>query len=128
MKKLFGFLALVLFLLPACKKTEIIGPLNVTTVIYTVQANQWQQQTNGWYFNIPVPQITQSVLDGGAVIVYLVSENGGKEYEEPLPFTFPYPIADSEIDYVQLQSVQIAVDAIINPGAIKYRIVITAGP
>ena len=92
MKKLIFSLTVAVALLSGCAKDGETGPAgkdgnaNVTSSTFTITA--WNYSAPVYYADLPVPAITQDILDRGAVLAYIV----GSGYNLQLPVTI-YPSA-----------------------------------
>jgi hypothetical protein len=96
-------------ILTGCTKEGPVGPqgaagtngtngnANVTSLTKTVTT--WTvDNTVRWIADIPVPAITQSIVDRGAVLVYRANTNGG--YNQ-LPITYsPVPTYNTTIECI----------------------------
>ncbi|MEJ6638222.1 MAG: hypothetical protein QNL10_07310 [Crocinitomicaceae bacterium] len=84
MKQKILFLSAIIFTLALtnCNKDEY-G--NTTTETSTHTSGNWVYSDPSYYTDISVPEITQGVVDNGAVLVYLVT-SGGAGYSQ-LPLT-----------------------------------------
>ncbi len=102
---LASMLALTIY--SGCKKDEVVGPpgpagatgatgatgnANVIIITDTVSSLVWTNygsSSNNWLTSITVPQITQAIVDSGAVFVYLYDISGSLQNGwVMLPFTF----------------------------------------
>ena len=63
------------------------GNANVHSYTYDVFTSDWNQVAPNYGVDLSVPEITQSILDDGAVLVYLSNGSGGWM---PLPYTSWY--------------------------------------
>lgn len=63
------------------------GNANVHSYTYDVLLSDWVLNAPDYAVNLDVPEITQSILDDGAVLVYLSNGSGGWM---PLPYTSWY--------------------------------------
>jgi len=82
MKNSILFIALLTLLMTSCKK-EDYGNTDIYSKEYAVT---WTFQDPSYYTTISVPQITQDVLDNGAMMAYMSNGNGGWV---ALPCTIP---------------------------------------
>ena len=75
MKQKILFLSAIIFTLALtnCNKDEY-G--NTTTETSTHTSGNWVYSDPSYYTDISVPEITQGVVDNGAVLVYLVTSGG----------------------------------------------------
>lgn len=90
MKKILPVLAIMLLLFSGCKKETLVIP-SISSSYYIVKGTQWSATGDhaGWFVDFDTPQITQEILDNGAVSVYVVATNSvGSEILQQLPFTF----------------------------------------
>lgn len=60
------------------------GNANVVSSTLTVYASDWIYEAPSWRVNMTYPAITQSIMDGGAVLVYI--KNSSNTYSQ-LPLT-----------------------------------------
>ena len=74
------FIGLLLFV--SCSKDKY-GNTDISSNTYTTN---WTFQDPSYYCDISVPEITQDIVDNGAVFVYMSNGNGGWT---ALPFTEP---------------------------------------
>jgi hypothetical protein len=73
MKNFILFIALLTLLMTSCQKDKYGN-----TAIYSNQYEvTWTFQDPSYYTTLNIPQITQDVLDNGAVMAYLSNGNGG---------------------------------------------------
>lgn len=92
MKKLIFSLTVAVALLSGCAKDGETGPAgkdgnaNVTSTTFTI--TNWTYSAPYFYDDLPVPAITQSIVDNGAVLVYIMDSG----YNIQLPVTI-YPTA-----------------------------------
>ena len=93
MRKTFALILFATLLLAGCTKqyvTEetIIQGSTMTFVDFTVKSNQWQLDDVSGFFMawLSVPEITQDVLDKGAIgVSRRLWDNSGQTYWTPLP-------------------------------------------
>lgn len=131
MKKIIPVL-IALCAIYGCSKPGPVGPAgasganNVSSFYYTVST--WQNSGTTYYANITVPAITQTVLDSGAVLLYLNgTDNGtGQQFEQAMPYV---DIAGQNNQYIaQLSYVQVQIsNARGIPSALKYKVVVVQG-
>src|SRR5690348_5631546 len=88
-KNIFLFLAIVVTVLPGCKKDKISAKLN--SFYYDTTDASWSSSDNGitWTASFQVTEITADVLDNGAVLVYEVYDVNGVTYNEQVPTYYP---------------------------------------
>ena len=81
---------LVAFVLPSCQKEEdvdiVYGNTNMLSKTLTVYGSQWYFVDPTYIVDIVVPEITQDVVDNGAVMAYY--RNGYGEWQA-MPITNP---------------------------------------
>lgn len=82
MKKSILFIALLALVTISCKKDKY-GNTDVYSNTYTVS---WTFEDPSYTASMSVSEITQDVLDNGAVMVYMSNNNGGWI---ALPYTLP---------------------------------------
>lgn len=100
MKKILLLFA-VIFLMTGCDvhKTyetyEVVSGVDLKVVYLEVRDNAWETVNNpdeGCFLYQTfdnVPEITQKVLNNGAVLAYLIESDGEIERENILPYVFP---------------------------------------
>jgi len=139
MTVVFAGLALTLGLtLTSCKKGDT-GPAgtagtngtngNANVVSSSLTTSAWTYVSPSWEMTFTYPAITQSILDKGAVLVYVKS---GNNYYQ-LPFTF-YPAATYSQSYeveTYLGGLKVYVtDSDLtqptNPGSLTFKVVVIA--
>ena len=91
MKKAVIALVSCMFLLCGCsfERYEMGSDINVS--YYTVGYNKWTKESTGpntwqYYYSIKNKDITNDVMDNGAVLAYFIDEAYGSD--TPLPYTF----------------------------------------
>ena len=91
MKKALIALISCMFLLCGCsfERYEMGSDINVS--YYTVGYNKWTKESTGpntwqYYYSIKNKDITNDVMDNGAVLAYFIEEAYGSD--TPLPYTF----------------------------------------
>lgn len=82
MKNLLFLIGFISFILSGCQK-ESYGNTDITSDTYTVS---WVFDDPSYKTTISEPQITQDIIDNGAVMVYKSNGNGGWI---ALPYTLP---------------------------------------
>jgi hypothetical protein len=83
MKSSTSFLLFIgLFIFASCSKDKY-GNTDISSDTYTTT---WTYQDPSYYCNLNVPEITQDIVDNGAVFVYMSNGNGGWT---ALPCTIP---------------------------------------
>ncbi len=100
MKATILFLILTVFTLASCTKTErqvVHDEGNAKGVVYSIQPEDWEPNSDSiaWYATLSIPELTDAILDHGAVLVYLSFKDG--EYE-------PIPEVYNLLSYIPIQS------------------------
>jgi hypothetical protein len=123
MKKIFFVMAVASIVLVSCIKEGPPGPVGpqgragrdgqngqngrdgygtkINTHYIDVFPNEWKKTgnygTQGYYCfaEIDVPELILSVIDGGAVLVYMITKEGGQEYDNQLPYLLPFDVGAS---------------------------------
>ncbi|MCF0211682.1 MAG: hypothetical protein HUK17_02135 [Bacteroidales bacterium] len=81
--KLILPLVAVVILLAGCGRE-----VELTTTYFTVKPGDWQSNGTSYaYAECPFPELTENVIQGGAVMVYFIDQNG---YDNQLPYLLPY--------------------------------------
>ena len=88
-KILLPLMATVLLLAGCGRDVEL------STTYFTIQPGEWSTQENlGYaYAEKQFPELTDNVINGGAVMVYYIDENG---YDNQLPYLLPYSQMDDQ--------------------------------
>jgi len=88
--KLLTALTTMTLLFPACTKTvtQIQEVDQAFSTIYTLNPGRWGSSDGGFSYStsLNVPELDQSMLDNGAVVVYLSFDNGANY--EAIPEVF----------------------------------------
>lgn len=65
------------------------GTANVGVAIYDVQANEWTGDVDGYTASLIVPEITEYVYQNGAVLIYMLKDEGTDVQSfSQLPYTW----------------------------------------
>jgi hypothetical protein len=74
------------------------GNANVHSVQYVVSPGDWGGDKNGYWTTLIVNEITSSIYNSGAVLVYLLNEDDpANKYFNMLPYTW---VNDSSVEYM----------------------------
>ncbi len=73
----------IILVIASCKKEEVFVTPN-RTILYTIPANAWSSNDEGFTFstNVEIPELTNDFNERGGVFVYI--NQGGNIYE-PIP-------------------------------------------
>jgi hypothetical protein len=109
MKKALISLVSCMFLLCGCsfERYEMGSDINVS--YYTVGYNKWTKESTGpntwqYYYSIKNKDITNDVMDNGAVLAYFVDEAYGAD--TPLPYSFTVTVDQPHSSMVLTQSIR----------------------
>lgn len=109
MKKALIALVSCMFLLCGCsfERYEMGSDINVS--YYTVGYNKWTKESTGpntwqYYYSIKNKDITNDVMDNGAVLAYFVDEAYGAD--TPLPYSFTVTVDQPHSSIVLTQSIR----------------------
>ena len=91
MKKALIALVSCMFLLCGCSFERYEMGSDIKVSYYTVGYNKWTKESTGpntwqYYYSIKNKDITNDVMDNGAVLAYFIDEAYGSD--TPLPYTF----------------------------------------
>src|SRR5699024_312319 len=100
MKATILFSILAVFMLASCTKhkTQVVHDGgNAQGAVYSIESEDWgmSDDSTALFATLPVPELTDAILDHGAVLVYLSFKDG--EYE-PIPEVF------NLLSYIPIQS------------------------
>ena len=142
------FFAIIVFTFTSCKKEGPIGPEgpqgpagedarnNVSSFYYTIYENEWQEFGDpgvgfGYISAMDFPEITEDVLNYGAVLVYLYDD--GSLFSLPTTFVNSGDGGYLTSIWVTLQYQQVLItyqdsDGLtVNPGDQEFKVVIIEG-
>src|SRR5580704_11656258 len=90
MKKSIFILVAVMAMIGGCKKDNNDGNAVMQSNIYDATSADWatSDHDSSWYTGLVVPEITQSVMNSGAVMVYIVDTTGGGYYNFQVPYYY----------------------------------------
>lgn len=79
------------------------GNANVTPIIFDVAPNEWYGDVNSFYANLDeLPEITEDILNNGAVLVYVLhEENPNEKSFNMLPYTY---VDGSSYEYMDFEA------------------------
>lgn len=90
MKKIILLSAISLVIFSSCKKevTEVQQVNQAFSAVYTIHPGDWTTNNNGLSYTaqLPVPELDNSIYNGGGVLVYISFTGTG--YYEALPEVF----------------------------------------
>ena len=123
MKKTAFLSLLLVFIMSSCNKNNY-GNTNIFSVTYTVS---WEFEDPSYVTYVDVPEITQDVLDNGAIMVYMSNDSGGWT---ALPCTLPMAASYASTytpefykGYVKI--VQTDTDLLtVDPGVMDFKVVV----
>lgn len=139
MKRIFGFLLLIMMVISACQgPAGPVGPPGrdgldgVGEVTYwkikefTIARNSWDligipgEIGSYFYYVADVPELTNAIFEDGAIICYyLYMDDFGDNVQTPLPYTYYDIMVNGGVEYPF--SVQYSYD--VTPGSIAFKVV-----
>lgn len=129
---LYLFIALSSIILTGCVKENRQGPAGQDATVYYSEwfsTSAWSGSTGDWYFDASAPDLTESIVESGVILVYCWL--AGDLYDGSSVRPLPTYAVGANWDFLvhNYGSIQITCDMIIQPSTIgnKFRFIAIPG-